>query len=60
MHPINNEKGPVYSTTATNKTAKWFEDVLGWYSQIFDKNKESVGTYGDLKSKGVAIYQHLF
>ncbi len=40
------ESGPVYFTTDMDKTAKWFEDVLGWYSEIDARNENGLGTYG--------------
>jgi AraC family transcriptional regulator len=40
------ENGPVYYTEDMDKTAKWFEDVLGWYANIDARNEEGCGTYG--------------
>lgn len=40
------ENGPVYYTKDMDKTAKWFETVLGWYVNIDERNKDGVGTYG--------------
>lgn len=40
------ENGPVYYTTNMDKTAKWFEDVLGWYAGIDQRNANGDGTYG--------------
>ncbi|WP_455617754.1 helix-turn-helix domain-containing protein [Eisenbergiella sp.] len=40
------ENGPVYYTTNMDKTAKWFEDVLGWYAGIDQRNENGDGTYG--------------
>jgi AraC family transcriptional regulator len=45
---IIRENGPVYYTTNMDKTVKWFEDVLGWYSQIDERNEDGVGLYGCL------------
>ena len=36
---IVRENGPVYFTLDMDKTAKWFEDVLGWYSEIDERNE---------------------
>lgn len=40
------ENGPVYYTNNMDKTAKWFENVLGWYVNIDERNKDGIGTYG--------------
>ncbi len=40
------ENGPVYYTMNMDKTAKWFEDVLGWYVNIDERNEDGMGTYG--------------
>lgn len=40
------ENGPVYYTRNMDKTAKWFENVLGWYVNIDERNKDGMGTYG--------------
>lgn len=40
------ENGPVYYTKDMDKTAKWFEDVLGWYAGIDQRNDNGEGTYG--------------
>ncbi|MDE7400272.1 MAG: hypothetical protein K2N06_12205 [Oscillospiraceae bacterium] len=40
------ENAPVYLTLDMDKTAKWFEDVLGWYSNIVERNGSGNGTYG--------------
>lgn len=42
------ENGPVYYTKDMDKTAKWFEDVLGWYAGIDQRNDKGDGTYGCL------------
>jgi AraC family transcriptional regulator len=42
------ENGPVYYTLNMDKTVKWFEDVLGWYSGIDLRNENGDGTYGCL------------
>lgn len=40
------ENGPVYYTQNMDKTANWFETVLGWYVNIDERNEAGVGTYG--------------
>lgn len=40
------ENGPVYYTRNMDRTAKWFEDVLGWYAGIDQRNESGDGTYG--------------
>jgi len=40
------ENGPVYYTKHMDKTVKWFEDVLGWYANIDERNEAGDGTYG--------------
>lgn len=42
------ENGPVYYTKDMDKTAKWFEEVLGWYAGIDQRNDNGEGTYGCL------------
>lgn len=40
------ENVPIYLTMDMNKTVKWFEDVLGWYSNIVERDKNGNGRYG--------------
>ena len=40
------ETAPVYYTQDMDKTAKWFEDVLGWYYEIDERNADNKGVYG--------------
>lgn len=40
------ENAPIYMTLDMNKTVKWFEDVLGWYSNIVEKDEKGNGLYG--------------
>lgn len=40
------ENAPVYFTKDIDRTAKWFEDVLGWYSNIVERNQKGEGRYG--------------
>ena len=40
------ENGPVYYTMNMDRTAKWFEDTLGWYAAIDQRNDNGEGTYG--------------
>jgi AraC family transcriptional regulator len=40
------ENGPVYYTKNMDKTAKWFEETLGWYAGIDQRNDNGDGTYG--------------
>lgn len=40
------ENAPIYMTLDMNKTAKWFEDILGWYSNIVEKDENGNGLYG--------------
>ncbi len=42
------ENAPIYYTKDMSKTAKWFEDVLGWYAGIDEKDENGNGTYGCL------------
>ena len=42
------ENAPVYYTKDMDKTAKWFEEVLGWYAGIDERNDNGDGTYGCL------------
>lgn len=37
---------PIYRTPDMDRTAKWFEDVLGWYSNIVERDHEGRGRYG--------------
>lgn len=43
---IVKENGPVYFTRNMDQTAKWFEEVLGWYSEIDARDEKGAGTYG--------------
>ncbi len=40
------ETGPVYYTKDMDKTAKWFEEILGWYYEIDERSTEGKGVYG--------------
>lgn len=40
------ENAPVYLTPDMDRTAKWFEDVLGWYSNIVERDRTGRGAYG--------------
>lgn len=40
------ENAPIYLTTDMDKTAKWFENVLGWYSNIVERDENGNGCYG--------------
>ena len=40
------ENAPIYLTLDMDKTAKWFEDVLGWYSNIVERDSNGKGCYG--------------
>lgn len=42
------ENGPVYYTKDMDQTAKWFEEVLGWYAGIDQRDNNGNGTYGCL------------
>ncbi len=40
------ENAPIYLTSDMDRTAKWFEDTLGWYSNIVERNTKGAGRYG--------------
>jgi len=40
------ETGNVYFTMNMDETVKWFEEILGWYYEIDERNAENKGTYG--------------
>lgn len=40
------ENGPVYYTENMDITAEWFENVLGWYTGIDQRDDNGDGTYG--------------
>lgn len=40
------ENGPVYYTEDMDATAKWFEEVLGWYVNIDARDEDGKGSYG--------------
>ena len=40
------ENAPVYFSLDMDRTAKWFEETLGWYSNIVERNESGQGTYG--------------
>jgi len=49
------ENAPVYYTENMDRTAKWFEEVLGWYAKIDQRNESGDGTYGCLMPLPVEI-----
>lgn len=49
------ENGPIYYTQNMERPAKWFEDVLGWYAGIDQRDEDGVGTYGCLIPLSVEI-----
>ena len=40
------ENAPIYLTPDMDRTAKWFEGVLGWYSNIVERDGQGRGMYG--------------
>ena len=40
------ENAPIYFTKDMIRTAEWFEEVMGWYSNIVEKNEDGQGCYG--------------
>lgn len=40
------ENAPIYLTEDMERTVTWFEDVLGWYSNIVEKDENGKGRYG--------------
>lgn len=40
------ENAPIYLTSDMDRTAKWFEDILGWYSNIVERDSDGNGSYG--------------
>ena len=40
------ENAPIYLTLDMDRTAKWFEDILGWYSNIVERDTAGQGRYG--------------
>lgn len=40
------ESGSVYYTEDMDKTLDWFENVLGWYGQIEQRDENNIGCYG--------------
>lgn len=40
------ENAPVYFTKNMDNTVKWFEDILGWYSNIVERDEQGTGCYG--------------
>lgn len=50
------ENGPIYRTKDMDKTAKWFEDILGWYARIDERNENGEGLYGCLMPFPVEIH----
>lgn len=40
------ENAPVYFTKDMDNTATWFEDILGWYSNIVERDEKGKGCYG--------------
>ncbi len=40
------ENSPIYYTRDMDATAKWFEEVLGWYAGIDQRDEQGRGVYG--------------
>ena len=40
------ENAPIYLTQDMDRTARWFEEVLGWYSNIVERDSSGRGQYG--------------
>ena len=40
------ENAPIYLTDDMEKTVRWFEETLGWYSNIVARDENGHGTYG--------------
>ncbi len=40
------ENSPIYLTMDMDRTVKWFEDTLGWYSNIVERDSDGNGCYG--------------
>lgn len=36
----------IYYSPDMDKTVKWFEDILGWYGNVMDRNEQGIGVYG--------------
>lgn len=36
----------VYYSPNMDATVKWFEDILGWYGNILDRDGQGIGSYG--------------
>ena len=43
---VTKENAPIYLTEDMERTAEWFETVLGWYSNIVEKDGNGKGCYG--------------
>ena len=40
------ENAPIYLTDDMEKTVRWFEETLGWYSNIVARDENGQGAYG--------------
>ena len=40
------ENAPAYFTQNMERTVRWFENILGWYSNIVERDAEGAGMYG--------------
>ncbi len=40
------ENAPVYFTKNMDATVRWFEEILGWYSNIVERDESGNGCYG--------------
>lgn len=40
------ENAPIYLTLDMDRTARWFEDTLGWYGNIVERDNDGAGLYG--------------
>ncbi len=57
------ENAPIYLTPDMDRTARWFQEVLGWYSSIVERDGQGRGgdhPGGDpaLGWKGMQPYHH--
>lgn len=40
------ENAAIYMTRNMDRTAKWFKEVMGWYSNIVERDSAGCGQYG--------------
>lgn len=54
------ENAAVYFTKNMDDTVKWFEDILGWYSNIVERDEQGNGCYGAVFEMIPEVEKHIW